>query len=186
MQLAYLFAFLAGLVLGVYAMIRGVERIGTRGRTLELDSMGRPVGTPRLAFTAPTVGAFATVFGITGYLLWRYTSLSVGAQVLIGAAAALASAVLATTAVAHWATQAAEHDVVDERYLLQGHPAQVVSPIAPSQTGGISYLVGGKHYEAIAQSVDGTPVAAGTEVVIDRVENGVAYVEPWAQVEQRL
>ena len=186
MQLVYLLAFLAGLVLGVYAMIRGVERIGTRGRSPELDATGRPIGTPRFAFTAPTTGAFATVFGITGYLLWRYTALSVGTQLIIGLAAGLVGAVLATTAVARWATQAAEHDVVDERYLLQGHPAQVVSAIAATQTGEIAYLVGGKRYEVIAQSLDGTPVDVGTEVVIDRVENGVAYVEPWAQVEQRL
>jgi membrane protein implicated in regulation of membrane protease activity len=186
MQLVYLFAFLTGSVLGVYAMIRGVERIGTRGRTPELDSMGRPVGTPRMAFTAPTVGAFATVFGVTGYLLWRYSPLSVGAQIVVGVAVALLGTLLATAAVAHWATQAAEHDVVDERYLLQGHPAQVVSAIASAQIGEIAYSVGGKRYEVIAQSVDGAPLDVGTEVVIDRVENGVAYVEPWAQVEQRL
>lgn len=186
MQLVYLFAFLTGLVLGVYAMIRGVERIGTPGRSPELDSLGRPIGTPRFAFTAPTVGAFATVFGITGYLLWRYTPLPVGVQLVVGLVAALAGSVLATMAVAHWATQAAQDDAVDERYLLQGHPAQVVLPIASTQTGEITYLVGGKRYEAVAQSIDGTPVDVGTEVIIDRVENGVAYVEPWVQVEQRL
>ena len=37
-----------------------------------------------------------------------------------------------------------------------------------------------------AQSLDGTPVAVGTEVIIDRVEGGVAYVESWVEVEQRL
>ncbi|HEX6053143.1 MAG TPA: hypothetical protein VFZ21_27940 [Gemmatimonadaceae bacterium] len=186
MQFVYLLAFLTGLVLGVYAMIRGVERIGTRGRSPELDAMGRPIGTPRLVFTAPTTSAFATVLGITGYLLSRYTTLSVGTQVTVGLVAGLVGAVLATAVVARWATQAAEHDVIDERYLLQGHPAQVVSAIAASQTGEIAYLVGGKRYEVTAQSLDGTPVDVGTEVVIDRVENGVAYVEPWAQVEQRL
>src|SRR5688572_4303521 len=180
MQLLYLSAFLIGLVLGVYAMIRGVERIEGRGRSPELDAMGRPIGTPRLAFTAPTVGAFATVFGIVGYLLWRYTSLSVGLQLAIGAAAALAGAVLGTFAVARWATQAAKQDAVDERYLLQGHPAQVVSQIASARPGGIAYSVDGKRYEAAAQSIDGTPVDVGTEVIIDRVENGVAYVETWA------
>jgi len=34
--------------------------------------------------------------------------------------------------------------------------------------------------------LDGTPVAVGTEVIIDRVEGGVAYVESWVEVEQRL
>ena len=93
---------------------------------------------------------------------------------------------MALFAVTHWATQAAEHDVIDERYLLQGHPAQVVSLIAAANAGEIVYLVGGKRYVTAAQSLDGTPVAVGTEVIIDRVESGVAYVEPWVEVEQRL
>jgi len=185
MQFFYLAAFLAGLVLGVYAMIRGVERIGS-GRSPELDALGRPVGTSRMALTAPTVGAYATVFGITGYLLWRYTSLSLSAQLAIAISTALLGTIVATKAVTHWATQAAEEDMADERYLLQGHPAQVVSAIAPTEAGEIAYVVGGKRYAAAAQSLDGTSVAVGTDVVIDRVENGMAYVEPWVQVEQRL
>jgi len=185
MQLFYLIAFLAGLVLGVYSMIRGVERIGS-GRAPELDNLGRPIGAARMVLTAPSVGAFATVFGITGYLLRRYSSLPTGAQFAAAIVVAVLGTVVATRAVAHWARQAAEEDVVDERYLLQGHPAQVVTPIPPTSAGEIAYVVGGKQYAVAAQSLDGTPVAAGTEVVIDRVENGVAYVEPWVQVEQRL
>jgi hypothetical protein len=48
------------------------------------------------------------------------------------------------------------------------------------------YLVGGKRYATAARSLDGTAVAVGTEVIIDRVESGVAYVESWVEVEQRL
>ena len=185
MQLLYLAAFLTGLVLGVYAMIRGVERIGS-GRSLELDALGRPLGSARMALSAPIFSAFATVFGITGYLLWRYSQLAIPAQLAVATGIALVGTVVATRAVAHWATQAAQHDVVDERYLLQGHPAEVVAAIGSSGSGQIAYVVGGKRYAATAQSLDGTPVAVGTDVVIDRVENGVAYVEPWVQVEQRL
>ena len=87
MQLVYLAAFAAGLAIGVYVMIRGVERISRRGDSPELDSLGRTVGTARMALTAPIVSAFATVFGITGYLLWRYSGLSSGLQ-LVGAAVA--------------------------------------------------------------------------------------------------
>ena len=186
MHFLYLATFLTGLLLGVYAMIRGVERIGSPGHSPELDALGRPVGTARMALSAPTAGAFATVLGITGYLLWRYSALSVGLQLVIAVAAALLATIVATKAVSHWATQAAEHDVVDERYLLQGHPAQVVAPIGTDQRGEISYAVGEKRYTVVAESLDGTSVTAGTEVVIDRVENGVAYIEPWVQVEQRL
>jgi membrane protein implicated in regulation of membrane protease activity len=186
MQLLYLATFLTGLLLGVYAMIRGVERIGTAGRSPELDALGRPTGTSRMALSAPTAGAFATVLGVTGYLLWRYSTLALGVQLTIAISAAVVATIVAARAVSHWATQAAEHDVVDERYLLQGHPAQVVKPIRADIPGEIAYIVGGKRYGVAAESLDGTPVAAGTEVIIDRVESGVAYVEPWVQVEQRL
>lgn len=185
MQLLYLAAFLTGLVLGVYAMIRGVERIGS-GRSLELDALGRPLESARMALSAPIFSAFATVFGIIGYLLWRYSQLAIPAQLAVATGIALVGTIVATRAVAHWATQAAQHDVVDERYLLQGHPAEVVAAIASSGGGQIAYVVGGKRYATTAQSLDGAPVAVGTDVVIDRVENGVAYVEPWVQVEQRL
>lgn len=186
MHLLYLATFLTGLLLGVYAMIRGVERIGTAGHAPELDALGRPVGTARMALTAPTAGAFATILGITGYLLWRYSALPAWLQLAIALGAAVFATVVAARAVSHWATQAAEHDVVDERYLLQGHPAQVVQPISTDARGEISYDVGGKRYTVPAEGLDGTALTSGTEVVIDRVEDGVAYVEPWIQVEQRL
>lgn len=186
MQLVYLAAFAAGLAIAVYVMIRGVERIGPRGNSPELDSLGRTVGTARMALATPTIGVFATVFGITGYLMWRYSGLSNGLQLVGAAVAGIVASVIGMQAVSKWAIQAAEHDVVDERYLLQGHPAQVVAPIAPTKPGQIAYSVGEKQYAAAAQSLDGTEVAAGTDVVIDRVEDGIAYVEPWVQVEQRL
>jgi len=34
-------------------------------------------------------------------------------------------------------------------------------------------------------SLDGSALPAATEVVIDRAEDGVAFAEPWAAVEQR-
>ena len=80
----------------------------------------------------------------------------------------------------------ARDEVVDERYLLQGHFARVTSAIAGSEPGAIVYEVNGTRYATKALSVDGTPVDADTEVVIERVEDGVAYVEPWARVEERL
>jgi membrane protein implicated in regulation of membrane protease activity len=185
MPLFYLTVFLIGLVLVVYAMIRGVERVGS-GQSPELDALGRPIGAPRMSLAAPRLGVFATVFGITGYLMSRYADVAVLVQAAIAIIAALLGTVVATRAVARWARQAAQEDAVDERYLLQGHPALVVTAIAPSAPGEISYAVGGKRFAATAESLDGTPVAVGTEVVIDRVENGVAFVEPWVQVEQRL
>ena len=131
MPLFYLTVFLIGLVLVVYAMIRGVERVGS-GQSPELDALGRPIGAARMSLAAPRLGVFATVFGITGYLMSRYADVAVLVQAAIAIVAALLGTIVATRAVARWARQAAQEDAVDERYLLQGHPALVVTAIAPS------------------------------------------------------
>ena len=186
MQLIFLGALLVGLLLGVYAMIRGVERITPTGSKPAVDAFGRPVGTTRMAFGAPTAAAFCTVVGVVGYLLYRYSTLAPLVQAVAAGVVALAAMIFAARAVARWASQAAEEEAVDERYLLQGHPARVVTQIPAGGGGEISYVIGGTRYAATAQSVDGSPVPADTDVVIERVEAGVAYVEPWVQVEQRL
>jgi hypothetical protein len=37
-----------------------------------------------------------------------------------------------------------------------------------------------------AKSLTGKTLASGEEVVIDRIEGGIAFVEEWSVVEQRL
>jgi len=37
-----------------------------------------------------------------------------------------------------------------------------------------------------ARSIDGSGIPSGTEVAIERLEEGVAYVELWSHVEERL
>lgn len=44
----------------------------------------------------------------------------------------------------------------------------------------------GQRVVAAAESVDHMPLVVGVDVVIDRLEAGVVYVEPWSRVEQRL
>ena len=70
--------------------------------------------------------------------------------------------------------------------MLQGHLARVLGAIGPADAGQISYDVDGARYAARAVSIDGQAVPAGTEVVIERIEDGIAYVEPWSAVERRL
>ncbi|HEX2778389.1 MAG TPA: hypothetical protein VHM30_02750, partial [Gemmatimonadaceae bacterium] len=66
----FLGAFLAGLVLGVGAMLFGVER---KAKAAPRPGAEPPTIGARL--TVPNVAAFATLFGAMGYLLHRYTSL---------------------------------------------------------------------------------------------------------------
>ncbi|HET9004386.1 MAG TPA: hypothetical protein VFN39_10350 [Gemmatimonadaceae bacterium] len=177
----FLGLFLAGLVLAVGAMLFGVER-------KRQSATGAPTIGARL--TVPNVAAFATVSGAVGYLLHRYSSLGTAAVFVIATTAGALGVVGAVLLVARWALPAVAGEVVDERYVLQGHPARVTRIIADAAGAPsayeISYEEGGATHVLRAHSLEGTALAPGSEVVIERVENGAAYVEAWSVVERRL
>jgi hypothetical protein len=171
----FLASFLAGLLLGVRAMIVGVERPPRTGTQ------------PRTALTAPSVAAAATTFGLTGYVLLRYMGAGAAAAIAIAAGLALLSALSAIALIAKWAVPSAAAEPPDERYLLQGTPATVTRAVTADVDGEVSYAAAdGAQYATPARSFDGSALGVGAEVVIDRVEDGVAYVEAWALVEKRL
>ena len=181
----YLGAFLAGLVLGVGAMLFGVER---KAKVAPRPGAEPPTIGARL--TVPNVAAFATAFGAAGYLLHRYTSLGPVATLVIAAMLGAAGVMGAILLVARWALPGVVAEVVDERYLLQGTPARVTRVIganvgAPSAYE-ISYDERGRTHVLPARSLDGAPLPQDAEVVIERVEDGYAYVEAWSVVERRL
>jgi hypothetical protein len=80
-----------------------------------------------------------------------------------------------------------ERDPDDPRYVLQGHVATVTAAIGPNGgEGEIAYVVEGARHTVRARGLDGSTAERGTEVVIERIENDIAYVEPWVEVEKRL
>jgi hypothetical protein len=174
MRYAFVASFLVGLVLTVFAMLNGVERPSRRP------------GGRRFALNLPTVAAFATVFGAVGYPLIVYSSLSLPAALSIAAGAGVAGALASLSLVAGWAVRGAEAEVVDERYVLQGCIAKIIEVSADKSAGTIAFEIGGVRQTAPAVGLDGVRLELGTEVAIERVEGGVAYVEPWSQVEARL
>lgn len=174
MTIVYWVALVAGLLLGVRVMLFGIER-----------RRPAPNATPRsnIRPSLPLVAAFAVAFGIGGWALSGTVSTagSFVAAVLIG---------LAAMGLGHWlvakSASAAEHDVEDERFALQGHVARVTSSIGSGGEGRISFDIGGEQRTLRARSLDDSYVGEGTEVVIERIEGELAFVEPWIQVEQRL
>ena len=190
MLTVFVLSFLAGLVLAVYVMLHGVERRGAPSSVPPHEAKGEydPSTEPSVVLNAQNVAAFVTAFGACGYLLTRFASLGaaavVGIALVVGAAVAVGSASL----LAAWVIPGARHEHVDERYLLQGHPARVTRPIVESgaQAGEITYEVDGRAFTVPARSWDGASLDVGADVAIERVEGGIAYVEQWAQVEARL
>jgi hypothetical protein len=44
----------------------------------------------------------------------------------------------------------------------------------------------GREVRVSAKALGNTTLSVGTDVVIDRIEDGVAFVEEWSVVEQRI
>jgi hypothetical protein len=173
MTILFLLVFILGLILGVISMIAGIDRHERRRRWVSY-------------FNLPTVGAAATSFGLVGYPLAKYSSLGPVAMAAIAGAAAAAGAGGMVALIAGWAVPSAARAVEDARYALQGHLARVTRPIRPGEAGEIVYEHEGARHVARALSLDGKAIAPDAEVVIERVEDGVAYVELWATIAKQL
>jgi hypothetical protein len=166
---------MGGLLLAVFAMLNGVQRARReRGRA------------PSAFFNLPAVAAFAVGFGAVGYPLASRTRLPVWAILLIaiGAGALAISGMI--TLLAQWAFRGiSAASPVDEEE-IQGHLAVVTRDISGSLPGEISWQYHGRELRSPAQSIGTKALPIGAEVVIDRIEAGMAFVEEWAIVEQRL
>lgn len=172
----FIIALIAGLLMGVAIMLYGVERPRVAG-----SEVAAPSG---VRHSLPFAATFAVTFGVAGYSLLKF--LAAGPAAIGAAVIGLVAALLMRWLVAKSAAMPVEHDVDDERYVLQGHVARVVSSIVPGGEGQISFDLGSEHRTLRARSVDESSVDVGTEVVIERIEGDLAYVESWLQVEQRL
>jgi membrane protein implicated in regulation of membrane protease activity len=80
----------------------------------------------------------------------------------------------------------ARRETEDERYVLQGFVGRVTQAIGAGTPGEISYQLEGSWHRVRARSLDGNPIEAGTEIAIERIEDGVAWVERWSTIERQL
>lgn len=172
----YLASFIIGLLLAVRVMIFGVER----------PREDSPTGERSFRLSPATVSMFLVVFGAAGYLLTRWGTLGTAKAVVVAALFGGAAAAVAARMVSKWWVTTPESDVEDERYILQGHVARVTKAIRADVDGEVAYDVGSQRHVLRARSFDSGALAVGTDVVIERIEGDVAYVEAWMEVEKRL
>jgi len=173
LRIVFLASFIGGLLLAVFAMLHGVEH-ARRNRSK----------APSAFFNLPAVAAFAVGFGAAGYPLVTRSRLASWAILLIAIGGGALAITGMITLLARWALRAgplsAQHDEV------QGQPAVVSQQIAAGSTGEIAYELLGRQLRIPARALSERPMSVGAEVVIDRIENGIAFVEEWSVVEQRL
>jgi membrane protein implicated in regulation of membrane protease activity len=135
----------------------------------------------KLSWLNPSAGlAFLAWFGGTGYLLTQYYGvwylLALGLAIVSGfAGAAIVSWFLVKVLLPH------EIELHDADFELAGTLAKVTSSIREGGTGEITYSQGGVRRCAGARSSDGTALEKGSEVVVARYDNGIAYVTRWEE-----
>lgn len=172
LPIVFLVVFITGLLLAVFAMLNGVRRNQSRA--------------PSAFFNLPAVAAFAIGFGAAGYPLASRTQLPVWGILLIATAVGALAISGMITLLAQWAFRGIPAASAAEEQEIQGHLAIVTRDVTASTPGEISYEYLGRKVRISARPISTKALLVGAEVVIDRIEDGVAFVEEWAVVEQRL
>jgi hypothetical protein len=175
LKVVFLIIFLAGLALAVNSMLHGAER-WRRKRSAKPSPFLNP----------PTVAALAIGFGACGYLLVTRTQLGPVAILAISAASAAGAVTGMIVLMAKWALRGSSGSLSAEDEEVHGQIATVSRTITPDEIGEIAYFAWDTKHVLPARSLDGSVIPEGTEVVVDVVEDGVAAVELWSVVEQRL
>ena len=131
-------------------------------------------------FNASTVMAFLAWFGGIGYILSAHSHL-VG---VIALAFAIAGGLSASWAVFRFMVKLMNSEsshLKDQDYRHEGLVCTVSMPVRENGTGEIIYMQNGVRRSAGARSCNGKRLEKGAEVVIERYENGVAYVHRWEE-----
>jgi hypothetical protein len=165
--------FLAGVLLSVRVMVSGVA--SHRGT-------GEAVVRSRFAMLAGAL-TLAGFLGAVSVRLWPSAFLA-SALPLAGV---VTGALSARWLVARAAALPIVDDEGDPRFALQGFPAVVVDSIPVNGDGKVQ-LSSGRHATPPirARSVDGSAIARGVEVGVERIDGDIAFVEAWSAIEARL
>ena len=168
-----LVALVAGLAAGVVSMVGGIDQLGRGGARVRY-------------LNVPTFAVAATVFGVVAYPIAKYTALGTPAIVLIAGAAGIAAGSAMLGVIAGWAVPSAEKEVKDERFTHQGQFGRITRAIDGSAGGEIEFSAEGKVQRVPARSLDDAPIELDTEIVIERIEGGTAFVERWTKIARQL
>lgn len=175
MSYGFLVSFVSGVLFGVRLLLFGAER--------------RRIVTPGslpLRRSEPAIVAFLVMFGLVGYVQARVGSMSQLRGMMIAVIVAGVSAAVVTRLAITAARLQPQHDPDDPRYRLQGRVGVVVMAIPAGSEGIIQFEDAGLLMTARARDIGDGVIKEREEVCIDRLEDGVAYVERWVLVERRL
>jgi len=128
-----------------------------------------------------TLAAFLCWFGGCGYLLARSGDFTMLVVLAIASVTGLAGG-----AILFWFLVKVllphEHELTAADTDILGILGAVTGAIREDGTGEIQFSQGGARRFAPARSEAGVALARGTEVVVMRYEQGIAYVRPWEEL----
>ena len=187
----YLVCFLIGVTLSVLSFVGGSfhlphvhvhlphAHVLHVGGHVAASHGGQPADMPFFNFA--TITAFLAWFGGSGYLLTRYSALTVTLIMLIAVIVGLIGATFIFWFVVKFLMKHdRELDPADfDRVGVLGH---IVSPIREGGTGEIIFSQAGTRHTCGARSDGGEALPKGTEVIVTRYEHGIAYVRKWDEL----
>ena len=127
-----------------------------------------------------TIMTFLAWFGGIGYLLTTRSRLV--ALAALGVSAAMG--ILAASAVFRFMAKlvrATEAQMLDWDYRIEGVVGTISAQIRENGVGEVTFEQNGVRKSLSARTEDPQPLAKGTEVVIARYDNGIAYVKRWEE-----
>ena len=167
-----------GHIHGGHGMGRGIWHAAGPAHLSAAHGAGKAGVGPVNGFT---LAAFLCWFGGSGYLLARAGVLAGSVVLLLAVLTGLAGGALlfwflVRVLLPH------ERELTAADTATVGVLGLVTAPIRPDGTGEIHFSQNGSRCFALARSDAGTALARGTEVVVLRYEQGIAYVRPWDEL----
>jgi membrane protein implicated in regulation of membrane protease activity len=132
-------------------------------------------------FNFATVTAFLAWFGGSGYLLTRYSALTVAVVMLIAIVIGLLGATLIFWFVVKFLMKH-DRELDPADFDRVGALGRVISSIREGGTGEILFSMAGTRHTCGARSEDGEALSKDTEIVVTRYEHGIAYVRKWDEM----
>jgi membrane protein implicated in regulation of membrane protease activity len=198
----YLLCFLAGFSLSVLSFLAGAVNIHLpfhmhlpfhgahhvgglsggghgHGGGFRAATSAKSAGSGHMSwFNASTILAFLAWFGGVGYILTKHSHF-VGLSILgFSLLAGLFAGLIVFKFMARIMKATSTH-MLDWDYRVEGTVGMVSMAIRENGTGEVIFEQNGARKSSGARSEDGTSLPNGTEVVIARYEDGIAYVKRW-------
>ena len=132
-------------------------------------------------FNFATITAFLAWFGGSGYLLTRYSALTVTVIMLIAVIVGFAGATFIFLFVVKFLMRH-DRELDPADFDRVGVLGRVISPIREGGTGEIIFSQAGTRHTCGARSESGEALTKDTEIVVTRYEHGIAYVRKWEEM----